>query len=43
MTGLCKRGYVIERQARDGKPSIYRIDAEKTGPLPDSVDAEVAA
>jgi predicted ArsR family transcriptional regulator len=43
MTGLRKRGYVIERQARDGKPSIYRIDAEKTGPLPDSVDAEVAA
>lgn len=43
MTGLRKRGYVIERQARDGKPSIYRIDAEKSAPLPETVDAEASA
>jgi len=43
MTGLRKRGYAIERQARDGKPSIYRIDAEKTAPLPETVDAEATA
>jgi predicted ArsR family transcriptional regulator len=43
MTGLRKRGYVIERQARDGKPSIYRIDAEKTAPLPETAVTEVAA
>lgn len=43
MTGLRKRGYAIERQARDGKPSIYRIDAEKTAPLPESIVLEVAA
>lgn len=43
MTGLCKRGYAIERQARDGKPSIYRIDAEKSAPLPEPAEAEVAA
>jgi len=42
-TGLRKRGYAIERQARDGKPSIYRINAEKTAPLPETVVAEVAA
>lgn len=43
MTGLRKRGYMIERQARDGKPSIYRIDVEKTAPLPEPSDAEAAA
>lgn len=43
MTGLRKRGYVIERQARDGKPSIYRIDAEKTAPLPETAVIEVVA
>ena len=25
MTGLRKRGYVIDREPRDGKPSVYRI------------------
>jgi DNA-binding MarR family transcriptional regulator len=40
MTGLRKRGYVIERQDREGKPSIYRIDAEKTPPLSKPTDAE---
>lgn len=25
MTGLRKRGYVIDREPRDGKPSLYRI------------------
>lgn len=43
MTGLRKRGYVIERQARDGKPSVYRIDAEKSAPLPETVVTEAAA
>jgi hypothetical protein len=43
MTGLCKRGYVIERQARDGKLSIYRFDAEKSAPLPESTKTEIAA
>lgn len=43
MTGLRKRGYVIERQARDGKPSIYRIDADKTAPLLESAEAEATA
>ncbi|MEL6686519.1 MAG: DUF3489 domain-containing protein [Pseudomonadota bacterium] len=28
MTGLRKRGYVINREPRDGKPSVYRIKAE---------------
>lgn len=27
MTGLRKRGYVIERQAREGKDSVYSIEA----------------
>lgn len=43
MTGLRKRGYAIERQARDGKPSIYRIDAEKSAPPPELTEIEVAA
>jgi predicted ArsR family transcriptional regulator len=43
MTGLRKRGYVIERQARDGKLSIYRFDAEKSAPLPESTKTEIAA
>ena len=28
MTGLRKRGYVIDRERRDGKPSLYRIQVE---------------
>lgn len=28
MTGLRKRGYVIDREPRDGKPSLYRIKEE---------------
>lgn len=43
MTGLRKRGYAIERQARDGKPSIYRIDTEKSAPPPEPAETEVAA
>ncbi|MGB6229942.1 MAG: DUF3489 domain-containing protein [Litorimonas sp.] len=33
MTGLRKRGYAIVREARDGKPSIYRIDVDQCLPL----------
>lgn len=25
MTGLRKRGYIIDREMREGKPSVYRI------------------
>ena len=28
MTGLRKRGYVIDREPRDGKPSVYHIKGE---------------
>ena len=28
MTGLRKRGYVIDREPHDGKPSVYRIKVE---------------
>ena len=30
MTGLRKRGYVIERQTREGKDSVYIITAART-------------
>lgn len=33
ITGLRKRGYAVERETRDGKPSVYRIDANSCLPM----------
>ena len=38
MTGLRKRGYAIVREARKGKPGIYRIDIGACLPLTSKAD-----
>ena len=35
MTGLRKRGYAINREARDSKASLYRINADVCLPVAD--------
>lgn len=41
MTGLRKRGYAIDREARPGKPSVYRLNFVDT--LPDAEDGDTEA